>query len=204
MTKEADIKRMVDDRQGEARRRRHPGEQCRHDVFGPVRGARRRRDEEPARDQAVRLHARDPAGLSDDEGAEVGPHRQHRSAAPARSPIPYMFGSGMTNAALLNLTKSLSTEFGEDNVLVNAICPGWVDTNLWRTNAEGLRAGARRASRGGSAAAGGAQEFAQPVRQARGARQRHRVPVLGARELHHRRVAQPRWRADGNSGRAVW
>ena len=57
-----------------------------------------------------------------------------------KEPDPYMFGSGMTNSALLNLTKSLSTEFGEDNVLVNAICPGWVDTNLWRMNAQGLRA----------------------------------------------------------------
>ena len=56
-----------------------------------------------------------------------------------KEPDPYMFGSGMTNAALLNLTKSLSTEFGEDNVLVNAICPGWVDTNLWRMNAQGLK-----------------------------------------------------------------
>lgn len=56
-----------------------------------------------------------------------------------KEPDPYMFGSGMTNAALLNLTKSLSTEFGEDNVLVNAICPGWVDTNLWKKNAEGLK-----------------------------------------------------------------
>jgi 3-oxoacyl-[acyl-carrier protein] reductase len=56
-----------------------------------------------------------------------------------KEPDPYMFGSGMTNSALLNLTKSLSTEFGEDNVLVNAVCPGWVDTNLWRMNAEGLR-----------------------------------------------------------------
>ena len=56
-----------------------------------------------------------------------------------KEPDPYMFGSGMTNSALLNLTKSLSTEFGEDNVLVNAICPGWVDTNLWRMNAQGLR-----------------------------------------------------------------
>jgi len=56
-----------------------------------------------------------------------------------KEPDPYMFGSGMTNSALLNLTKSLSTEFGEDNVLVNAICPGWVDTNLWRRNAEGLK-----------------------------------------------------------------
>jgi len=56
-----------------------------------------------------------------------------------KEPDPYMFGSGMTNSALLNLTKSLSSEFGEDNVLVNAICPGWVDTNLWRMNAQGLQ-----------------------------------------------------------------
>jgi 3-oxoacyl-[acyl-carrier protein] reductase len=57
-----------------------------------------------------------------------------------KEPDPYMFGSGMTNSALLNLTKSLSTEFGEDNVLVNAVCPGWVDTALWRRNAQGLAA----------------------------------------------------------------
>ncbi|MSQ62419.1 MAG: SDR family oxidoreductase [Betaproteobacteria bacterium] len=57
-----------------------------------------------------------------------------------KEPDPYMFGSGMTNSALLNLTKSLSAEFGESNVLVNAVCPGWVDTNLWKKNAEGLRA----------------------------------------------------------------
>ena len=56
-----------------------------------------------------------------------------------KEPDPYMFGSGMTNSALLNLTKSLSTEFGEDNVLVNELCPGWVDTNLWKRNAEGLK-----------------------------------------------------------------
>ena len=57
-----------------------------------------------------------------------------------KEPDPYMFGSGITNSALLNVTKSLSAEFGEDNVLVNAVCPGWVDTNLWRRNAEGLAA----------------------------------------------------------------
>jgi 3-oxoacyl-[acyl-carrier protein] reductase len=55
-----------------------------------------------------------------------------------KEPDPYMFGSGITNSSLLNITKSLSTEFGEDNVLVNAVCPGWVDTNLWRRNAQGL------------------------------------------------------------------
>jgi 3-oxoacyl-[acyl-carrier protein] reductase len=55
-----------------------------------------------------------------------------------KEPDPYMFGSGMTNSALLNLTKSLSTEAGPHGVLVNAVCPGWVDTGLWRRNAEGL------------------------------------------------------------------
>ena len=56
-----------------------------------------------------------------------------------KEPDPYMFGSGMTNSALLNLTKSLSSEFGEDNVLVNAICPGWVATDLWVRNTEGMK-----------------------------------------------------------------
>jgi 3-oxoacyl-[acyl-carrier protein] reductase len=55
-----------------------------------------------------------------------------------KEPDPYMFASGMTNSALLNLTKSLSTELGEQGILVNAVCPGWVDTALWRRNAPGL------------------------------------------------------------------
>jgi 3-oxoacyl-[acyl-carrier protein] reductase len=57
-----------------------------------------------------------------------------------KEPDPYMLGSGITNSALLNLTKALSTELGPDNVLVNAVCPGWVDTGLWRRNAAGLAA----------------------------------------------------------------
>jgi 3-oxoacyl-[acyl-carrier protein] reductase len=57
-----------------------------------------------------------------------------------KEPDPFMLGSGMTNSALLNLTKALSTELGADNVLVNAVCPGWVDTGLWRRNASGLAA----------------------------------------------------------------
>ena len=57
-----------------------------------------------------------------------------------KEPDPYMFGSGMTNSALLNMTKSLSTEFGEAGIHVNAVCPGWVDTALWRMNARGLAA----------------------------------------------------------------
>src|SRR5262245_47629272 len=57
-----------------------------------------------------------------------------------KEPDPYMLGSGIVNSALLNMTKSLSTELGEHNVLVNAVCPGWVDTGMWRRNAAGLQA----------------------------------------------------------------
>jgi 3-oxoacyl-[acyl-carrier protein] reductase len=57
-----------------------------------------------------------------------------------KEPDPYMLGSGITNSALLNLTKSLSTELGAHGILVNAVCPGWVDTGLWRRNAAGLAA----------------------------------------------------------------
>ena len=56
-----------------------------------------------------------------------------------KEPDPYKWGSAMTNSALLNLTKSLSEEFGEYNVLVNAICPGWVATELWVRNTEGMQ-----------------------------------------------------------------
>jgi 3-oxoacyl-[acyl-carrier protein] reductase len=57
-----------------------------------------------------------------------------------KEPDPYMLGSGITNSALLNVTKALSTELGEHGILVNAVCPGWVDTGLWRRNAAGLAA----------------------------------------------------------------
>ena len=65
------------DREAETRRRRYPGQQRGHDVFRPLRRHPRRRDEGAARDQAVRFPARHPRGLSDDAGAEMGPHRQH-------------------------------------------------------------------------------------------------------------------------------
>lgn len=51
--------------------------------------------------------------LLSESGAEAQP----------KEPAPYMFGSGMTNSALLSLAKPLATEFGKVNVLVNAICP---------------------------------------------------------------------------------
>ena len=111
-----------------------------------------------------------------------------------KEPDPYMFGSGMTNAALLNLTKSLSAEFGEDNVLGQRHLPGLGRHQSVAQERRRAAAGIGCAVAGRCAPSGRPEEFGQSVRQAGGARQRHRVPVLGARELHHRRVAQSRRR----------
>jgi 3-oxoacyl-[acyl-carrier protein] reductase len=40
----------------------------------------------------------------------------------------------MTKAALNALTRSAAVEFGPDNILVNSLCPGYVDTELTRQN----------------------------------------------------------------------
>jgi NAD(P)-dependent dehydrogenase (short-subunit alcohol dehydrogenase family) len=43
-------------------------------------------------------------------------------------------GYSMTKAALNALTRSAAVEFGPDGVLVNALCPGYVETALTRQN----------------------------------------------------------------------
>jgi len=40
----------------------------------------------------------------------------------------------MTKAALNSLTRTAAVEFGQDGVLVNALCPGYVDTELTHRN----------------------------------------------------------------------
>jgi 3-oxoacyl-[acyl-carrier protein] reductase len=46
----------------------------------------------------------------------------------AHSPHAFVITAGVVNAALLNLTKALAEIGAPDNVLVNAINPGWIDT----------------------------------------------------------------------------
>jgi len=44
-----------------------------------------------------------------------------------------------SKVALNALTRMLAAELRGDRILVNAICPGWVATDLWKRNAEGLK-----------------------------------------------------------------
>jgi NAD(P)-dependent dehydrogenase (short-subunit alcohol dehydrogenase family) len=48
----------------------------------------------------------------------------------ARIAVPGYTGYSASKAGLLGLVRSLAAELADENVQVNAICPGWVDTEM--------------------------------------------------------------------------
>jgi NAD(P)-dependent dehydrogenase (short-subunit alcohol dehydrogenase family) len=67
---------------------------------------------------------------------EPGPDTRHFvviSSILARIAVPFYTGYSASKAGLLGLVRSLAVELAPANVQVNAICPGWVDTDMaWR------------------------------------------------------------------------
>ena len=64
-----------------------------------------------------------------------GPRGRHVvviSSILARIAVPGYTGYSASKAGLLGLVRSLAAELAPDNVQVNAICPGWVDTDMAR------------------------------------------------------------------------
>ena len=59
------------------------------------------------------------------------------SSVLARLGVPGYSAYCVSKAGLLGLTHSLATELAQDKILVNALCPGWVDTTMAH---DGLRA----------------------------------------------------------------
>ena len=51
----------------------------------------------------------------------------------ARHPHPDRFPSGVTNAALLAMSKSVADAVARDNVRVNSVCPQYIETDLLRS-----------------------------------------------------------------------
>ena len=84
-----------------------------------------------------------------------------------------------SKAGLLGLTRAAAKELGKFGITVNAVCPGMIDTELTRENAD---AGTARRARG---------ELSRPAPRHRA---RSRRPDLLRRvrggRLHHRRVAR--------------
>jgi NAD(P)-dependent dehydrogenase (short-subunit alcohol dehydrogenase family) len=60
------------------------------------------------------------------------------SSCLARFGVPNYTAYCTSKAGLLGLTKSLAMEFSIDNILVNSICPGWVETDMARAGIQNL------------------------------------------------------------------
>ena len=56
----------------------------------------------------------------------------------ARIAVPGYTGYSASKAGLLGLVRSLAAELAPDDVPVNAICPGWVDTTMAWTGIDGM------------------------------------------------------------------
>lgn len=70
-----------------------------------------------------------------------GPGARHLvvvSSILARIAVPDHTGYSASKAGLLGLVRSLAAELAPDNVQVNAICPGWVDTDMAWSGLDGI------------------------------------------------------------------
>jgi NAD(P)-dependent dehydrogenase (short-subunit alcohol dehydrogenase family) len=62
-----------------------------------------------------------------------GPETRHLvvlSSVLARIAVPRYTGYSASKAGLLGLVRSLAAEVAAENIQVNAVCPGWVDTEM--------------------------------------------------------------------------
>ena len=60
------------------------------------------------------------------------------SSIRARLGVPGYSGYCASKAGLLGLTRSLAIEHSTDGILVNALCPGWVDTEMAQEGLQGF------------------------------------------------------------------
>jgi len=59
----------------------------------------------------------------------------------ARIGVPGYTGYCASKAGLLGLVRALAAELASANVMVNAVCPGWVNTSMAHEGLEGMAAG---------------------------------------------------------------
>ena len=109
---------------------------------------------------------------------------------------PFAAAYAASKGGIVQMTKSMATAWAKDNIQVNAILPGWIDTALTR---RGARADP------GPARARAAPHAGRPLGRADGLRRHRGVPGgagLGLRDRrrHHRSTAAIRCWVDGSAG----
>jgi NAD(P)-dependent dehydrogenase (short-subunit alcohol dehydrogenase family) len=68
-------------------------------------------------------------------------HAVYMSSCLARFGVPGFTAYCASKTALLGLTRALALEWAERGVLVNAICPGWVETEMAKTSWQNIAEG---------------------------------------------------------------
>ena len=86
----------------------------------------------------------------------------------ARIAVPVYTGYSASKAGLLGLVRSLAAELAAQNVQVNAVCPGWVKTDMGGSHAqlgpeEGVSTIVWAATLPGDGPTGGFFRFKQPI-----------------------------------------
>lgn len=66
------------------------------------------------------------------------------SSVLARLGVPKYSAYCASKAGLLGLTRSWAVEFAREKILVNAICPGWVETDMAESGVKAIAAATRR------------------------------------------------------------
>ncbi len=59
----------------------------------------------------------------------------------AKQPEPRLVTTSAARAGLLNLTKSMASEYAADGIRVNSVCLGLIDTGQWRRRYEAAGTG---------------------------------------------------------------
>ena len=76
-----------------------------------------------------------------DSRAQNTRHMVVLSSCLARFGVPGYTGYCASKAGLLGLVRALAVELAQNNIQVNAICPGWVDTDMAREGLEMMASG---------------------------------------------------------------
>ncbi len=105
--------------------------------------------------------------------------------------IPHTFPYPVAKHGLIGLTRALGVEYAPEGVRVNAIAPGYIDTEIARDYWAGVRRPRRGARTGRGDASRPAHRITGRSRNDRG------VPRLRRGALHQRRDHRDRWRTFG-------
>ena len=140
-----DVRDRASGRRGRSRPRRPSA--ARSTPSSPTAGSAARMPTAPTTGSTISSRRISPAPTTPSRAAlrhlAPGPETRHLvviASILARIAVPGYTGYSASKAGLLGLVRSFAAELAGENIQVNAICPGWVDTDMAWEGLEGIAA----------------------------------------------------------------